>query len=234
MSNLLKIATNHFMDLFNKSWKYSKKSYSQEGEDLVLDSILHEKKNGFYIDIGAHHPFRFSNTYFFYKKGWRGINIDATPGSMNLFKKHRPRDINLEIPISNDNKKINYFIFNEPALNSFSKKLSKERNINTTYKIEKVIKLAPKRLAEVLDKYLPQNINIDFMSIDVEGYEYQVLTSSNWNKYQPNYILIELLRVDFDRVIRNKIYKFLKNKNYKFIAFTGRTAIFKLDFDKRA
>ena len=70
--------------------------YSQNGEDLILNRFLENKKNGFYIDIGAHHPIRFSNTYLFYKKGWRGINIDAMPGSMDLFNKIRSRDINIE------------------------------------------------------------------------------------------------------------------------------------------
>jgi hypothetical protein len=58
---------------------YSKKSYSQEGEDMILNRIFEFRNSGFYIDVGAHHPMRFSNTYFFYRKGWRGINIDAMP-----------------------------------------------------------------------------------------------------------------------------------------------------------
>ena len=57
-------------------------SFSQEGEDLVLARIFEGKKNGFYVDIGAHHPTRFSNTHYFYRRGWSGINIDAMPGSM--------------------------------------------------------------------------------------------------------------------------------------------------------
>ncbi len=79
---------------------YMNPSYSIEGEDRIVRSLFWEKRDtGFYVDVGAHHPFRFSNTYLFYTQGWRGINIDATPGSMRAFKKHRPRDINLEIGI---------------------------------------------------------------------------------------------------------------------------------------
>jgi len=64
-----------------------KKSYSQDGEDVVLASFYENMKNyrGFYVDIGAHHPVRFSNTWMFYKNGWKGINIDPTPGSMKAF-----------------------------------------------------------------------------------------------------------------------------------------------------
>src|SRR6186713_1276577 len=75
--------------------KYYSISYSQEGEDLILKRFFSEKSGGFYVDVGAHHPKRFSNTYMFYKEGWSGINIDAMPGSMKLFNKVRSKDINL-------------------------------------------------------------------------------------------------------------------------------------------
>ena len=93
------------------------KSYSQEGEDLILKRIFGEKKNGFYVDVGAFHPFWISNTNIFYKNGWNGVNIDAMPSSMALFDKFRPRDINLECPISDENKILTYCGFNDPALN---------------------------------------------------------------------------------------------------------------------
>ncbi len=202
-------------------------SYSQEWEDVNLAKYLKSTKKGFYIDVGAHHPFRFSNTYLFYKKGWNGINIDATPESMRLFNKYRPRDINIETPISDNNKKINYYIFDEPALNSFSLKLSKERVTNTKYKIRDVVKLEPKRLSEVLDKYVPPNTRIDFMSIDVEGYEYKVLVSNNWRKYKPTYLLVEILKSESEDIANNKVCSYLKNLNYYIINKTGRTVMFK-------
>jgi hypothetical protein len=77
------------------SWQRS--SWSQEGEDLILARIFGDKPDGFYVDVGAHHPKRFSNTYYFYRRGWRGINIDAMPGSMLAFNRLRPSDINIEL-----------------------------------------------------------------------------------------------------------------------------------------
>lgn len=215
------------LDKIIKYTGFLKGSYSQEGEDKILETFFKKKNKGFYIDVGAHHPLRFSNTYLFYKKGWRGINIDATPGSMKLFKTLRPLDINIEIPVSSKNRKINYYIFDEPALNSFSLKLSKDRNINTKYKIKKIVKLLPKKLSEILDNYLPKKTKIDFMSIDVEGYEYEVLESNNWKKYKPNFLLIEVLKYDSISTHKNKILTFMKNKNYQMIKIIGRTAIFK-------
>jgi hypothetical protein len=104
-----------------------------------LISYFNRGKKGFYVDVGAHHPLRFSNTYLFYKKGWRGINIDATPGSMKLFNKIRPEDTNIESPVSNTHRKMSYYIFDEPALNSFSSKLSKKGLITQSIKLRRLL-----------------------------------------------------------------------------------------------
>ncbi|MCK5460166.1 FkbM family methyltransferase, partial [Candidatus Parcubacteria bacterium] len=119
---------------------------------MILKRIFNEKKNGFYIDVGAHHPKRFSNTHYFYLKGWRGINIDAMPSSMKLFNKQRPKDINLEIAISDKKEVLTYYGFNESALNSFSKEISNQRDGLNDYKIIRKEKIQTYTLEEVLDK----------------------------------------------------------------------------------
>ena len=113
---------NSFYRLYWKS--HAGTYYSQEGEDILLRRIFEDQTTGFYVDIGAHHPKRFSNTCYFYELGWQGINIDALPGSMKVFKKFRPRDTNLEIAISEKEQNLTYYMFNEPALNGFSKSIS--------------------------------------------------------------------------------------------------------------
>ncbi|OGJ09757.1 hypothetical protein A2356_02130 [Candidatus Nomurabacteria bacterium RIFOXYB1_FULL_39_16] len=224
---MFEIITNKFISLFYRGWSYAVITFSQEGEDVVLNNFLDGSKIGFYIDIGAHHPFRFSNTYFFYRRGWRGINIDATPGSMVLFKKYRPRDINIEAAVANKIKNIKYYLFDESALNSFSSVLSRERDKHSPYKIQKTIQLQTTKLSTILDKYMPKNTKIDFLSIDVEGYEHEVITSNNWQKFKPSYILIEFLKTNPEELNKNKTFKYLQNHNYSIIAFTGRTVILK-------
>ena len=96
-------------------------SYAQEGEDLVLARILGTNTSpGFFVDVGAHHPTRFSNTYYFYRRGWRGINVDALPGTASLFQRARPRDVTVECGVGAQAGVMTYFVFNEPALNTFS------------------------------------------------------------------------------------------------------------------
>lgn len=207
-----------------------KKSYSQEGEDMVLQSFYEGRKKykGYYVDIGAHHPYRFSNTLYFYKKGWQGINVEPTPSAIKLFKFFRSRDINLNIGISGKKDKLKFYCFNEPALNGFSKELSEERN-NTSkkYKIIKELEIDTYPLAEVLDKYLPEGQQIDFFTIDVEGLDMQVLLSNNWTKYKPLHILVED-QLDFANLASSEVYTFLEKQGYQLVAKTLRTLFFKL------
>ncbi|MFA5403431.1 MAG: FkbM family methyltransferase [Ignavibacteria bacterium] len=207
---------------------FSNKSYSQEGEDMILKRIFDKKREGFFVDIGAYHPKKYSNTYYFYKIGWKGINIDAMPGSMKKFNKIRSKDINLEIPISSKKQKLTYYAFNEPALNSFNKELSYSRNGKDGYKIIFEKEIETYTLFEILDKHVPSDIKIiDFMSIDVETLDFDVLKSNNWDKYKPQIVLIEDLNFKINNLESSEIYNFLKQYNYDFFAKTVNTHFFK-------
>ena len=206
---------------------YHNLSYSQEGEDMMLARFFSEQTTGFYVDVGAHHPQRFSNTYYFYLKGWRGINIDAMPGSMEIFNKLRPNDINLEFPIYDSNQTLTYYQFNEPALNGFCEKTAQERDGLKHYKIIFQKKLPTYTLAEILDKYLPVHQKIDFLNIDVEGLDYQVLKSNNWQKYRPKIVLIEDFNLSSLKGIdESKLAVFMDKQDYQLYGKSVCTLIF--------
>jgi FkbM family methyltransferase len=207
----------------------SSRSYSQDGEDMILKALFEQRKGykGFYVDVGAHHPVRFSNTKFFYKKGWRGINIEPTPSAIKAFQIFRKRDINLNIGIGPKRGELTFYCFNEPALNSFSKEVSEKIHQNDSkYQIIRELPIPVLPLSEVFDQHLPKGQSIDFISIDVEGLDYQVLLSNNWDKYQPEVVLVEE-NVDVDEIGKSPIYQFLKAKGYNFFAKTLRTCIYK-------
>jgi len=216
---------NKISNLYHFFKGFYSKSYSQFCEDMILKNIFNKKK-GFFIDIGAHHPFRLSNTYFFYKKGWSGINIDPLPGCMKLFNRFRKRDINLELGISKENSILNYFAFEEPAFNTFSDESAKKYiETNATKLIyQKKIECFP--LRNILDSHLKENQTIDFLSIDAEGLDLEILESNDWNIYQPKVILIEIHDFNFDYISENLIYQFLKEKKYSLYASTGITFFF--------
>jgi len=212
---------------FNFPWGYVNSSFSQEGEDLILARIFGEKEKGFYVDVGAHHPIRFSNTYLFYRKGWSGLNIDAMPGSMKSFEKIRGRDINIETAVSNRKSCLNFHIFNEPALNTFSKDLAKDY-MQTGYTLVDTQEIITRPLSTILRESLPTGTHIDFMSIDVEGEDMNVLMSNDWNKFRPDYLLVEILGVSsLQSLMESSEYKLLSSYGYDFFAKSVNTVFFK-------
>ena len=219
------ITNSTFYHYFNPQ-----KSYSQEGEDLVLNSFFEDYPRdykGFYVDIGAYDPVRFSNTFFFYSKGWKGINIEPTYDKFKKLKQLRRRDINLNIAINNssNNKKLNFYMFNEPALNTFNEERALELQLSSDkYKLKAVNAIEVTNLSELLNKYNCPGA-IDFFNIDCEGVDLQVLEGNDWNKYKPDFIMIEDANFDIDKIDQNEIFQFLKTKKYDLIAKTKRTTI---------
>lgn len=207
----------------------AKISWAQEGEDLILERLFGKNiTDGFYVDIGAHHPYRFSNTYRFYRRGWSGINVDALPGTAKLFHSKRPRDITVECGVADKSSSLTYHVFNEPALNTFSLEEANKKNV-TPYRIIKTLQIPVRPLVDILDEHLPENTIIDFMSVDVEGFDYQVILSNDWIKYRPKIVLVELLRADIKDFLNVPIYQLLIKNNYNLLAKTMNTAFFIAD-----
>ena len=206
-------------------------SYAQEGEDRVLSSLLfklHGGKhidNGFYVDVGAHHPYRFSNTCLFYKQGWRGINIDAMPGSMTSFENNRPRDINLESGVGREAKILKFFVFNEPALNTFDESLAKAR-CNNVWHIKATMEVPIVPLSEILQKHLPAGQKIDFFTVDVEGFDLDVLQSNDWKKYRPLVVLAETFGLSFEDLATDALTQYLHSLGYIVYSKTVNTTFF--------
>ena len=188
--------------------------YSQEGEDVLLARILPSEETGYFVDIGAHHPLRFSNTYALYRKGWRGINLDATPGSMEVFKKLRPEDINIECAVSDADNPMTFHVFKEGALNTFDASLAKEY-VDSGWPLECTVEIRPRTLSSILDEHLPAGKHIDLLNIDVEGEEMGVLRSNNWHSYRPDLIILEVLATPFASLKTHPTVVYLADKGYE-------------------
>lgn len=210
-------------------------SFSQDGEDMILRSLLSEaipdfdRYKGFYIDIGAHHPLRFSNTAYFYEQGWHGINIEPTPGAIKLFEQYREKDINLNIGIGLHQEKRTLYCFNESALNTFDKEFAESRDPNDSrYHIIETTEVEIFPLAQILDKHLPAGNKIDFMSIDVAGLDIELLESNDWDKYRPQYLLVEDVDNITGKMDASEVYQFFRERGYEQLGYkTLRTLIFK-------
>lgn len=222
---LEKIALLNRMDDLGDMSEGFQLCYSQEGESLILDRFFDFRPEGFYVDVGAHHPKRFSNTYSFYKRGWRGINIDPTPGVKEMFDEIRPEDIFLSIAVSNTEGEQDFHLFSEPALNTFSKSLADEYQ-RDGFKLIEVRPIESKTLSSLLEK-CPIDKPIDFMSIDVENHELQVLQSNDWNKFRPRVLLVEILNFDMNHSDAYPVHKFILDKDYALFAKTYNTLFYK-------
>tara|TARA_R100001039_G_scaffold39226_2_gene46301 strand:+ start:18175 stop:18882 length:708 start_codon:yes stop_codon:yes gene_type:complete len=226
---LKKFTLDCLINFFSKIWYgyYSTLSFSQEGEDMILRRIFDGKKKGVYVDVGAHHPKRFSNTYSLYREfGWSGINIEPNPDLFNLFNSLRRRDINLNIGISCQSKKLDYYMFDEPALNTFDVNVLNDRLSQTRYKHIKTISVEVEPLSDIFDKYL-NGQRIDFLSIDVEGFDLDVLKSNDWEKYRPSWVLTEQLNLSNIESLDFEIHEYMKSINYVLFAKTFNTLFYK-------
>lgn len=206
----------------------SNMSYSQEGEDMILARFFENRVSGFYVDIGAHHPIRFSNTYKFYCRGWKGLNVDATPGSMGIFRYLRPRDISVEAAVGVGGQHLMFYEFNDPALNTLSAEVAKERNVGR-YRVLRKVPLVTQSMEELLSAYVPKGTQIDFLSIDVEGLDYQVLCSNDWVRHKPELILAECLgAVTMEQAAAGPVFRLLSGHGYEIVAKTVNTVFFRL------
>lgn len=177
-------------DLKNKiAMQFFRNSYSQRGEDLVIDKLLNYKKKGFYVDVGANDPHRFSNTKRFYKKGWRGINIEPDFNNYQKFVKDRKDDINLNIGVGKVEGKLKFYKFTPDTLSTFSKEEA-DSYVKQGYKLDDVVEIGVRTLAEIFEVHCKDK-KIDFMSIDTEGFDMEVLRGNNWDRFMPTLICIE-------------------------------------------
>tara|TARA_B100001013_G_C24592565_1_gene435403 strand:- start:333 stop:1076 length:744 start_codon:yes stop_codon:yes gene_type:complete len=191
---------------------------SQFGEDKKILKLFKNKRKGIYLDLGCFHPIRQNNTYLFHKLGWKGINIDLNPLAIDLFNIARPNDINICTAISGKKGTKNLFFDHElSSLNTISK--------NHTLFLKKAFgktnlkkrKIKTNTLNSILKKH---NIKeIDFMNIDIEGNELEVLKALNLKKIAIKVICIEIVNYQiYSNVIKinkKKIFNILKKNNYR-------------------
>ena len=203
------------------------RSYSQKGEDLIVDRLLGFKKNGFYVDVGANNPTACSNTNRFYLRGWRGINIEPNRRNLNLFKKARPKDTNLCTGIGAKKSKMIFYDFQEGALSTFSKEEA-EKNIKMGKRMIGKQKVPIEKLSTILEKYA-KGKSIDFMSVDTEGFDMEVLKSNDWKRFQPSTICIETAERGYKEDHAQEFLDYLKPFGYKIAARTRLNTIYERD-----
>jgi len=180
---------------------FGDKTYSQHGEDLAIlnfFTLLGISKPS-YLDLGAHHPSNISNTALLYSRGSRGVNVEANPNLIQEFKTHRPDDLNLNIGVALSTESLPFYMIDEHSgRNTFSKQEA-EKFVTEypQFKIQKVINVQCFPIKEIL-KRCPNNEYPDFLSMDVEGLDYDILKQMDleYSKSSPKIICVEVRQED--------------------------------------
>jgi hypothetical protein len=162
--------------------------YSQFGEDEIILNYLPEKE-GFYIDIGAGRPIRGSNTYALYSRGWTGICIDPIKLNMHLFRSLRPKDIFMNVLIGSEVAIMNFWEFVPYEYSTVVAEIAETILADPQVKLKKVHKKSVKPLRDFAPHITPMNASL--LSIDVEGYDLEVLKSNDWERFRPRVICVE-------------------------------------------
>lgn len=199
--------------------------FSQTGEDVLISHFL-SKKEGFYIDVGCHHPINKSNTFSLYLKGWKGICIDNNEKMLKIFKAIRCKDITICATISSENKELTYYQSSmTPAVNTVDHVFYNTHKKTWNYDI--ITKIKTQSLESIISKHLPKNKNIDLLSIDIEGHDFEALKSLNLNLYRPKFIVIETHSKNILDLLGNKIYLYLVGFGYELLATALMNAYFR-------
>ena len=209
----------------NKAFK-KRASYSQDQEDLFINDYFKNIDNGFYLDIGCYHPIKYSNTALLYNRGWQGINIDMNQTSIDLFNILRKKDKNICATISSSKKEVTQYIDHlYSPVNTIDKNFSQviSKRFQTKPFFEK--KIFTDTFTDIVKKNEIQITKIDFLNIDVEGHDYEVLKGIDLLNIKPKIICIEVDNHE-KNLSNEKIKNNLIKLNYKIIKKIGFNVFF--------
>ncbi|HEX5744504.1 MAG TPA: FkbM family methyltransferase [Candidatus Saccharimonadales bacterium] len=190
--------------------------YAQNREDLILESFFEDTKKGFYVDVGACHPHVASVTKRFYLNGWKGINIEPQTELCELFETERKKDINLNVAVSDKSKTITLRTYPENRGLSTTTPEIKDKYIEEDESTARKYDDKPMEattLKAILKRYKVRSIQ--FLKIDVEGYEHEVIEGNDWTLFRP-----EVVCVEADHMIKDWKH-LLRNNGYQLVFFDG-------------
>lgn len=204
---------------------YLKRTFSQQGEDLTFERIwsraLNKKLNhtGVYVDLGAFHPIEHSVTYNLYLRNWRGLALDASEETKKLYEKYRPRDIFINSVVGKEDKdEVSFFFHKSGDLSLINSKYPENKNDFVEKKLKQV------NVNTVLEKH--KISEIDFLNIDIEGAEIEILETLDFDKHKPKVIAVEIHGNDVLKAIENPISKLLFDHGYTLVGVNVITYFF--------
>lgn len=214
--------------ILRKTWltRHSRRHHSQFGEDVVLNDWLDKSvRNGFYVDVGCYHPSKFSNTCFLHKRGWSGINIDMDAIKIKCFDLARPDDTNINAAVSNRKETVTVYNFSRYGLGST---IDPEVAKNTPMPVYSKNDIETRPLSEIIDASPFRDRQIDLLTIDAEGHDFEVIQSLDMVRYKPKILLTESHLTDLAAILQLPMHCYLEEQGYKLMNWVGFTLIYAL------
>jgi FkbM family methyltransferase len=165
-------------------------SYAQNDEDVVLARVLGDAPGGFYLDVGASEPELRSVTRHFYERGWRGVNVEPVAAVHAALERERPGDVNLCLALGARPGTLTFFEFEAEGISTLSEDFAAHFERQGLPCRRRTVEVGT--LRDVCRAHCPGPI--DFMKIDVEGWERQVLEGADWGRFRPRVLLVEATR----------------------------------------
>jgi FkbM family methyltransferase len=200
--------------------------FAQRGEDRRLAGLFAGRRRGFYIDVGAWDPTRDSVTKHFYDRGWRGVNVEPHPTYHALLAAERPRDVNLGVALGAERGERSLTLVGASGLATFESAFAESAdrwvaaNRPAPAQISQIV-VEVVTLADVCRQHVPPGTPIDFLKIDVEGWEEQVLRGGDWDAYRPEILVVEAVVPLTDLPAWDSWDGFVRARGYTFLEFDG-------------
>lgn len=196
-------------------------TFSQFAEDIVILSLFDRRYKGIYIDIGAHHPRRYSNTYLLYLRGWRGVNVDPSPRAVRLLNRERRRDFNIQAAVTSEPGTVTMYEFRDHAFNTLSS--GQAERVRRPYNATMVEAIT---VSEVFSRGGIDPGSVDLLNVDVEGKDLEVLQQFDFNVFRPRCICIEIHGFEPANLADSPSAAFMQAKGYRLHSYVHVSAIF--------
>lgn len=223
--NRQRIVAMNYLHFLRKLFltKHFRRAYGQFGEDIPLFMLFRKRQHGsFFVDVGAFHPTKWSNTFYLYKKGWRGVLVEMQPAKALGLRLRRPGDTVVEAAVSDKPGKYTVYASSDYAP-SASIELPDTRNFGSETTRETVV---ARTLTEILDNTKYADRPIDLLNIDCEGHDFAILRSLDFERYRPKVIAVEHHEIDIAEIMQGEMHRFIVAHKYMLVNRAGLTCIY--------
>jgi FkbM family methyltransferase len=165
-------------------------TYAQNGEDRALLELFPTDYKGTYVDLGANHPYRISNTYLLYTRGWHGLCVEPIPTFAPRYQRHRPRDRFVNAGVGLQAGEFPFFEMSIAELSTFSQEIAEELVASGRAAIKSSHRIAMQPVSTLVAELFPDGL-FDVLSVDVEGLDAEIVRGTDWDFVRPRAVICE-------------------------------------------